>query len=103
MKKVDWYKEFNKNGSPDTEKIKEKPKRIYCCTICGKKDSWSYRWSWYGSYLLSECIPDDIIYTCSNKCVSELDEKIHTKQIVVTEIVASGYNDFRIVKNRRGY
>ncbi len=100
MKKPDWEKEFQ--GINDFMN-KDKPKKEYTCTLCGSKGFWSDDWEWYGSYLLSECIPEDIVYTCSGKCRSELNEKLHTGEIHVTDIVARGPNDFRIVKERRGY
>lgn len=52
----------NKQENLDTAK------KIYTCSKCGVLFNWNENSQWYGSYHQLENNPEQIIYSCSEKC-----------------------------------
>ena len=64
---------------------------IYTCTICDKKDEWTETWQQYGSLVIEEYDPSDLILTCSDEC-----------RKVALELMAEGSMKLPNVQSRGG-
>lgn len=75
----------------------------HICTVCGKRGKWSDTWSWYGSVLLMDALPQDIPKACSAECADEMRTKITLKEWRVPDVKPHGVNGYVIVSGRMGY
>jgi hypothetical protein len=76
----------------------------YKCDICGKVDSWSDEWSWYGSEVFLECCPDDIPMACSTKCRMELQRRVLKGSIKLPELeLQDDQTHYKKMTERQGY
>ena len=83
---------------------RELPNRIvWKCDICGGEDIWQSSWSWYGSYLLEEEAPGDLLTMCSNKCRDVAEEKMKNGLIKLPRYKARGCNSVKRISDRIGY
>lgn len=64
--------------------------KLRVCTICKKAGEWSESWAWYGSYLILENYPQDIIRTCSDQCRVEMVKKMNQGTIKLPVVKSHG-------------
>ncbi len=55
--------------------------REWICDICGRIGRWDESWKSYGSILMEETCPEDILTTCSVKCWEDLNAKLVSGEI----------------------
>jgi hypothetical protein len=75
----------------------------HTCTVCNKEGEWDEKWSQYGSILIEETQPEDIIKVCCDTCMSILNTKLKIKDIRLPVIKSYGPNNYKVIKERLGY
>jgi len=74
----------------------------YKCDVCGKVDFWSESWSSYGSPLIAEERPQDILTACAPACHNTMMARIESGQYKLPELKLCGF-EVRLAKKRSGY
>ena len=78
-----------------------KAPRVYTCTVCKREGFWDDGWSHYGSLVIEENWPQDMIYSCSRKCQKVARGKIESGEWQLPK-VRLGYSP-KITQPRKGY
>ena len=99
MRTIDWNKYFDENTKPIEERISG---RKHTCTMCGNEDIWGKTWKSYGSVIIEEERPEDLIKCCSEKCINECALKIKTGEIKLP-VISSSATHCDIISEREGY
>lgn len=76
--------------------------RSYQCDQCGTIGQWGKGWSHYGSFIMSEEDPDELIISCSEKCKDALQAKLKSGAIKLPEYSIRGYT-VKKTKEKVGY
>lgn len=78
-----------------------KAPRVYTCTVCKRQGFWDDGWGYYGSLIIEENWPDEMIYSCSAKCLNVAQRKIKSGEWQLPR-VRLGYSP-TISRPRKGY
>ncbi|MBI3936727.1 MAG: hypothetical protein HY323_07095 [Betaproteobacteria bacterium] len=77
-------------------------RQIWHCDCCHREDVWQSGWMNYGSILMEDTCPADMLTGCSPACVDVLKQMLKDKEITLPSIKWRGYA-VKLVKARRGY
>jgi hypothetical protein len=79
-------------------------KNRYRCDGCGKEDWWGESWGSYGSIVLAETSPHDLLTSCSPECEVVVMKKIRSGEYVLPKLKkASDGIHHDVIEDRRGY
>lgn len=76
---------------------------VWKCDICGNEDIWQESWGVFGSLLMEEEAPEDLLTVCSDECKEVAEKKLKEGSIKLPTYKMNGLSRIKITGKRIGY